>query len=354
MRRPTTYILPLLVPIVVGALFLVATNSCKLENVVETAEQTRSTGCRLASRTLTNTNSTSPYSQNTNWLYNENTTLAQYTSPQTIGQYPTRVDFKYNADGYLIETTQVIVYVGTFSLFNDTLTTKYEYAKGKLVREETSKGLFGKKGIISYEYDKTGELTKMVDDDTFWGDKKSYVFSAGKLIDYVILYDGSNAEVRPYQLTNGQIVREYGRDRRYYTGYQYDEQGRPTKIERVDGDRVTEYHTYSYTDGKAYFDATPLPKGWPTVSRKKFIYEELLPGLPVTPIGLPVSWTRYKPTRPGSTELFKNIVKEYSHIKNEQGYPVRSEYITTVYTSFGEAVGTPSRVAETYIYEGCP
>ena len=136
--------------------------------------------------------------------------------------------------------------------------------------------------------------------------------------------------------------------------YQYDEQGRLTKIEWVDGSRIIEYYTYSYTDGKAYFETIPLPKGWPTVSRKAFIYEELSPRPPVTPVGLPVSWVRYGTSRPGSTELFKYMAGEYTHVKNGQGYPVRSEYTTSVYAWSGEMVGTPSRVTETYLYEGCP
>lgn len=356
MRHATNRISTLLTSAFIGVLFAVVANSCKPEDVVDSANQTRSTGCRLVARTVTVTYSspTPPDVRSVNWAYNANNAPVRYTDPQMAGKYAARVDFKYDADGYLTSTTQAYVYIGIVGPIYDTLITNCKYANGKLVREEIVKGGFSNKGTISYEYDQTGQLTKLVDNGTFSGDKKTSVFSAGKLIDYIINYEGSTAEVRPYQLNNGQIIREYARDRRYYTAYQYDEQGRPTKIERVDGERVTQYDTYVYTDGKAYVDAIPLPKGWPTVTRRKFVYEELLPGSPVTPIGLPASQILYQTTRPGSTELFRNRVKEYSHIKNGQGFPVRSEYTSSVYTSFGDVVGTPSRVTETYTYEGCP
>ena len=352
MRHAIDYILTVLVYAFISVLFVLTAISCKPENTIESAGQTRSTGCRLVSRTMTHTSSTSPYSQNSNWTYNANAAPAQYSNPSAVGQYPSRVDFNYDTAGYLTKTTQVRVYSGITGFFSDTLITEYEYTKGKLVRQVVKDRLFNQSGIISYEYNQSGELTKIVDRSD--GDTKIYVFAAGKLIDYVTLYYGSTAEVHPYELNDGRIVREYARDRQYYSNYQYDEQGRPTKIEWVGGSRVTQYYTYSYTDGKAYFEAIPLPKGWPTVSRKTFVYEELSPRSPVTPIGLPMSWARYATSRPGSTDLFKNIVKEYTHVKNNQGYPVRSEYTTSVHAWSGETISTPSRITETYLYEGCP
>ncbi len=335
----------LLFRVFIAMLFFGLTNGCKPdENVSTDPTENRSTGCRLTSRIIS---LSSPDILTSNWVYDANGMLIQQTNPSTVGSYPTRVDLHYDTNGYLLTTTQIHTYSGIGGFSSDTLVTNYAYANGRLSKEVSGSR------IISYEYSLSGELTKVVNNSGPYVDTEIDVFSAGKLMDHIVVNYESKAEVRPYQIDNGRIIREYVGDHRYYTGYQYDDQGRPTKIERVDGTTVTEYYTYSYTDGKAYFDAIPLPKGWPMVTRKKFIYDALLFGSSVMPVGLPTKWVRYSTTRIGSTELFKNIVKEYTHVKNEQGYPLRSDYTTTVYTSFNEIVGTPSRITETYTYEGC-
>jgi YD repeat-containing protein len=310
--------------------------------------QDRLSGCRLTNRTVTYTNGSTSYTASTsNWVYNTHNALIQFSNPQALSPYPAHIDFNYDTNNYLISTVETYVYSGIAGFISATVITNYEYANGRL-----SKAITGNQ-VTTYEYNQAGELTKIVNNPGLYGDTEIDVFSADKLTDHFIITYDTRTEIRPYQLEDGQIIRQYARDRRYYTGYQYDKESRPIKIERIDSSTVGEYYTYAYTSGKAYFEAIPLPKGWPSVTRKKFVYETLLSGSPVTPTGLPTSWTRYSTTRPNSLELFKNIVKEYSHIKNGWSYPVRTEYVTTVYTSFNETVGTPSRITETYTYEGC-
>ncbi|GAB4030928.1 hypothetical protein [Spirosoma gilvum] len=324
------------------SLITTITSSCQSDADVSTYTKKN---CRLTSRTITSGTNGQIIS---NWQYDANGRLIQYTSPSAISPYPSQVDLRYDSEGYLISMTQRIVYSGFAGFFTDTTVTTYSYANGRLIREE------GARGSLTYEYDASGELTKVTNSNGSYSDTTIDVYSSGKFIDHIIVKYDSKAEMHPYQIVDGHIIRENTRDPRSYVGYQYDSEGRCTKIETVANDTIRQYFTYSYTTGQAYFDAIPLPKGWPTVARKAFIYDELFWNRPITPTGLIASWTRYTDSKPGSSELFKNIVREYTHSKNGQGYPIKSDYTTTVYTHTGTVVGTPSYVTETYTYEGCP
>lgn len=302
-------------------------------------------GCRLTSRTITSATSGQLISS---WEYDADGRLVRYKSPSATSPYPSQLDLRYNSEGYLMSTTKRTVYIGIAGYGTDTTVTNYTYANGRLSREE------GTWGVRTYEYDASGELAKVTDSAGPYTDTQIDNYSAGQLTDHLIVRYDTKAEEHPYQIENGHIIRENTRDPRYYIGYQYDAQGQCTKIEEVGGDTARRYYTYSYAAGQAYFDAIPLPKGWPAVARKTFIYDDRFWNRPITPTGLLAGWVRYTASKPGSSELFKNIVSEYTHIKNSQGFPLKSNYTTTIYTYNGTVVGTPSSITETYTYEGCP
>lgn len=329
------------------SLFLcVSSVGCKPEtpSLVEPDSQKEpaapSTGCRITSLTRTIASWSPPGISKATWTYDSNNRLLEYDNPTSVGPDPAHISNTYDASGYLISARKAYVYSGIAGFVYDTTTTTFGYKEDRLVREVTN----GR--VISYNYDQSGNLTSIVDNGGPYGDTVTDTFSAGKLTDHSILYYGSAAKDHPYTIANGLVLRAYARDRTYYTGYTYDEQGRQTKIEEFDNGRVRQYYTLTYLDGNPYYKAQPLPKGWPEILRKKLTVNE-------SQVGLPTEYVRYKPSLSGSSALLKNMVTHYVYTHNGQGYPLRCEYTTTVYSPQGNTVGTPSRVIETFTYEGC-
>lgn len=299
-----------------------------------------SAGCRITSLTRTIASWSPPGISKATWTYDANNRLVEYDNPSSVGPDPAHISNTYNASGYLISARKAYVYSGIAGFVYDTTTTSYDYKEDRLSRETTN----GR--VISYSYDQSGSLTSIVDVGGTYGDRVTDNFSAGKLTDHSILYYGSATEDHPYIINNGLVLRAYARNRTYYTNYTYDEQGRQIKIEEFDNGTVRQYYTLAYSDGNPYYKAQPLPKGWPDILQKKLTSN-------ITQTGLPTEWIRFMPTLLGSTALFKNMVMNYVYTKDEQGYPLQCEYTTTVYAAQGNMVTTPSRVIETYAYEGC-
>jgi YD repeat-containing protein len=183
-------------------------------------------------------------------------------------------------------------------------------------------------------------------------DNHTDTYANGKLVARLTRYAGTTTDQYPYVVENGQIVRHYALNRRYSTTYTYDQQGRPIVIDELDGDTVKQRLTFDYTEGRAYFEAVPLPSGWPEVARRRFMYAQLLSGSPVRPVGLPVRQVRYLTSEAG--KLYRNMVTTYAYDKNERGFPVRCSTTIDVYDASGTLLRTTKPTIETYTYAGRP
>jgi YD repeat-containing protein len=301
---------------------------------------------RLTGRTVTVTDWSPPGTSEDVWFYKGGKLLA-YKSPSSIGQYPARVDYQYDTNGYLIGQATESFSQGAVGLLPPTGQISYQYTNGRL-----SKELWGTWVAAQYEYDRAGNLTKATYPGGPHTDSHVDTYLNGLLIDRTTRYAGTTTDVHPYNIEQGRIVRHYAPNRRHSTAYTYDEQGRPTRIELLDGSTVREYYTYEYTEGRAHFEAIPLPKGWPELTRRKFVYTQLLSGSPVLPVGLPVRTVRYLRDEAGTGELFQRMVTTYTYERNELGFPLRCASTIAVYDAAGMLVRQTKPTIETYTYAG--
>jgi YD repeat-containing protein len=305
---------------------------------------------RLTGRTVTVTNWSLPGTSEDVWHYKGGRLLA-YRSPGSVGTYPAQVEYGYDGNGYLVAERNEQTLSGVVGFVGNVGQVSYVYEKGRL-----SKELRGTWVAVQYEYDRAGHLVRV----TYPGpggpatDSHADTYADGKLVRRVTRYAGSTTDTDPYDIEQGRIVRHYARDRRYSTAYAYDAQGRPTQIDEMDGSTVRQRYTYAYTEGKAHFEAVPLPKGWPDITRRKFVYAQLLSGSPVLPVGLPVRQVRYLRDDAGTGELYQNMVTTYAYTLNEQGYPVRCESTIEVFDPSGTLFQKTKPTIETYSYAGKP
>ncbi|WP_460951780.1 hypothetical protein [Spirosoma daeguense] len=305
-----------------------------------------SDGCRLTSRST----AYAVGKKISNWTYTKTGELLNYSSTDGPGGSPQLVNFIYDANGYLISTIQIRNFN---DMSYDTLITKYEYRNGKLSSESN------RSWTTKYEYNQLNELAKVTKIYTF-ANTEIYSFSANKLTDYVWIDGNSKEENRPFEIKNGLIYRHHERNRQHYINFQYDAQERPIKVERfsINNPSATEYYIFEYTNGKAYFDALPTPKGWPAFTRKSFIYDVYVLGTPLLPETSPVlpvsalfiNWNYYAGTSP----TFKQGVMEFEYVKNRQGYSIKTDRAYTQYTATGQIGQAPAHVIESYTYENCP
>lgn len=326
----------------VSGLFLgVSLFACQPRDI---SAEAKGAGCRITSRTETMPENSADLVMADSWTHTLNG-VQRYSRPTSVGVIPVEDVLTYNADGYATARRTHYVYSGIAGRIDQFINTSYTYADGRLVKENSDVN-----GEKSYEYDDAGNVSKLTHVTGLYGETLISTYQAGKQVDYAVIDNTTRQERHPTEFEDGLLVRQYSYDRAYSTRYTYDSQRRCTKVERLSGETVQDYYTYEYTDGKAFFEAIPLPKGWPELTRQQFNYANW-------PTGLPSRRTVYQPAWPLSAGLYRNIVIDYTYVKNDQGLPLRQEARTTIYSARTptEVVFSSARpTVEVYTYAGCP
>ncbi|MEZ0541643.1 hypothetical protein [Fibrella arboris] len=262
------------------------------------------------------------------WTYNPDGQVSKlvYSSGE-------RIDFVYNSDGYLTTRTYLL------ANGNVSTTRTFDYVSGRIIKITFRNSTGAVTSTQTFEYDGAGSLSRLV--EAYVGSSTyTYVFTNNKLSGYTAR-NSSGAESQPYTFDNGFVKRYLSGTSQ--TNYEYDAQGRRSRIEYLTSGRVSGYTVYDYTEGTDYDEVVNPFKGFPEAIRYGIIQDGYNRGLParVTNYTLPTTGSTYK-----SSEY------TYTYSKNASGFPLETNYVYREYNPTGTITYT-SASKSTYTYEGC-
>jgi hypothetical protein len=296
--------------------------------------------CKLQSERITSSGSPDRV---VSYEYNAQKQLVKtiQTSGNTSSKTSTVI---YDSNGFLTDYNVESVYNGGGTTSRTTDNSRCEYKNNQLSllssQHSSSSGVASNESY-AFEYDSQQKLSKVVYSSSS-GSRDTFTFSNDKLIGYVSRAS-TGVETQPYLIENGLVKRKNGTN--YYDIYEYDTQGRRTRIDTWQSGRITYSYVVAYEEnGKNSEEANPIyqSKGWDGFKIFQAASGENRPGL------------RSKETAylASGSNIYKASESIYNNALNTKGFPTLINRTTTNFNTNG-TVNNTSNNSTTYTYTDC-
>lgn len=246
-----------------------------------------------------------------------------------------RNEYVYDGDGYL----QTLTYYGSTGTV--TQVTSYAYTNGRMASATNKSAAGAVLNSTAYEYDGSSAALTRVTISYSSSERDTYTYANGKQTGYTYR-SASGSESQPYTFDDGLVKRYVSGTSQ--TNYEYDAQGRRTRIESLTSGRVTGYAVYEYTDGRMHTETVPLAKGMPEALRYGVNNTGSSSGLINKVAGY---------TTPTTGSTYKSYDYSYTYSKNTANLPLERNYVYREYSTTGGTTYT-SAAKNSYTYLGCP
>jgi YD repeat-containing protein len=198
----------------------------------------------------------------------------------------------------------------------------------------------------TFEYDSQQKLSKLVYSSSVpSSSRQTFTFSNDKLIGYVNR-SSTGVETQPYVIENGLVKRANSSSgNNYYTVYEYDTQGRRTRIDSWQNGRISYSTVTTYEENaKNVDDALSIyqSKGWPDFKIWQGAFGEYRPGLRSKEINYSLN----------GSSLYKSYETIYNNALNSKGFPTLINSNQTNFNTNGTVVSTFND-SNTYTYTDC-
>jgi hypothetical protein len=295
--------------------------------------------CKLQSERITSSGSPDRV---VSYEYNAQKQLVKtiQTSGNTSSKTSTVI---YDSNGFLTDYNVESVYNGGGTTSRTTDNSRCEYKNNQLSllssQHSSSSGVASNESY-AFEYDSQQKLSKVVYSSSS-GSRDTFTFSNDKLIGYVSRAS-TGVETQPYLIENGLIKRKNGTN--YYDIYEYDTQGRRTRIDTWQSGRITYSYVVAYEEnGKNSEEANPIyqSKGWDDIKVWGFTIDYKT--------GLRSKETYYYLN---GANLYKSSEYIHNNALNAKGFPTLINSTLTSFATNG-AVSYTSNSSKTYAYTDC-